>query len=423
MVSLILIPVLVMYIQNEARWTLKETRSNVAYHLAEAGADRAIWYVLQSSANWTAASSGIAISGYNGDSQYSDLSGGLYTIRITSGPLSDQITVVSKGRDNSTKELRTIKGVYSGAALASGLGVSGSIDYQPNFSVHWGEVISYNDINLPNASAPYYPARRSKGSVDPWDTSVNPPNSDSSKNYIAFDTTLTTPPEIDFDYYRQKAKNTLAPDPGAVGGGSNGGQSAGYRGTGYFDGASEVKFKSYNFECSTCVFFVESDDAKLEDTAASRGFMHIEALIIQSGNLHIHSNGKNPYTVSVPTDAWKQYTGGTSINPNGPADTAALDEYPGDGGYHLVKVSHTLPNATFDGAGNTGVAFHGFIYTNSFNCSGGNNILVGRLGVGSGGTSINTMNIYYDPAAASGVHYSKSPINRISWDEIVSTWP
>lgn len=422
LVALIMIPLLVLYVQNEAKWSVKQSRANTAYHLAEAGQDRAVWYLAQSTANWSAALAGTALTGYNGDAQYSDVSGGLYDIRITSGPLSSNVTVLSKGRDTSTKETRAIKGVYDAGLLLSGFIATGSIDYKASFIVHWGQVTSFTSITLANSNADYFPLKDSKGAVDPWDTNATPPNADSSKGYTSYDSSLATPPLPDFDYYRAAAKNTRLPNPGSVGGGSDGGQSATYDGSGYFDGTGEVKFKSYNVDCATCVIFLESSDTKLEDSASSRGFMHIGALIVYQGNIHIHANGQNPYTVSVPTDAWKQYTAGTFTAPHSP-DSAASDEYPGDGGTHVVKPTYTMPTTTFDGSGNTGVGFHGFLYTYSFNCSGGNNIIVGQLLIGAGGSKINTMDIYYDPDIGSSVHYTKSQVRRISWDELASSWP
>lgn len=422
-VALILVPLLVMYVQNEAKWTIKQSRSSSAYHLAEAGQDRAIFYLVQSTANWAAAIAGTAVSGYNGDVQYSDVAGGLYTISIASGPLSYQATVITKGRDSTTNEMRAIQAIYSGAALQSGFIAKGSVDYQSSFTVFWGQVTSYTNITQ-GASPPYHPIKVAKGSITPWDSDPNPPNQDSGKNYSAYDASLTDPPSVDFDYYRTKAKNTTITDPAIVcdakgkNCGSNGGQSVSWIGTGYFDGTSEVKFNNYTLDCSTCVLFMETSKVKLDKS----GYMHVEALIVYSANIHIHNTGANPYVVSVPTDAWKQYTAGTITTPNTP-DSAAADQYPGDAGLSAISPTYSIPTAAFDGASNTGMSFHGFLYANSFDCNGGVNSNVGTFLIGPGGTSITTMIIYFDPTVAGNVHYTKSQIARVSWDEITSTWP
>lgn len=418
-VALILVPLLVMRVQNEAKWTLKQARSGTAYHLAEAGQDRAVFLLVQSTSHWAAAIAGTPIAGYDGGTQYSDVAGGLYTVKISSGPLAYQATVLTKGRDLSTKEARTVKAIYSGAALLSGWISRGSVDYQSSFTVFWGQVTSYTSIIQP-ASPPYHPLKVSKGAVTPWDSSAAPPNTDSSKNYSAYDASLTDPPVPDFAYYRTKAKATTAPNPALVGGGSNGGQSATWLGTGYFDGTGEAKFKNYIFNCSTCVFFFENGKARNEGT----GYLRLEAWLVIAPNMgiHIHATGANPYVLSVPTATWKQYTAGTKVNPNTP-DGTALAEYPGDGGLNQVSATYSIPTAAFDGPTNTGMAFHGFLYSYKFDCNGGDNSNVGTFLIGPGGSSITTMIIYFDPAVAGNVHYAKSQISRASWDEIAASWP
>lgn len=417
-VALIMIPLIVSQVQNEAKWAVKQSRSNIAYHLAEAAQDRAIWYLALSSANWSAALSATPITGYNGDVQYDDVPGGKYTITFSSGPAADEVTVTTKGRD-AAGEVRAISAIYSGTLLLSGFVAQGSVDYQSTFSVFWGQVTSYTSITM--SGSIYHPNKVAKGAISPFDSSPTPPNADSTKGYSAYDTSLTSPPVIDFSYYREKAKLSYIPDPSTIGGGSHGSQSATYRGTGYFDGGTsskEVKFKNYTLDCSTCVIFIENNKAKLDGT----GYMHVEALIVYSANIHIHNTGANPYVVSVPTDAWKQYAAGTITTPTMP-DSASPDEYPGDGGYHSAKPTYSIPTAAFDGASNTGMAFHGFLYANSFDCNGGFNSNVGQFQIGPGGTSISSMIIYFDPAVAGNVKYTKSSLRRVSWDEVLSSWP
>lgn len=424
-IAAILVPIMVKRGQNESKWTMKQARTTTAYHLAEAGQDRAIWYLVQAQTNWMTALSGTPITNYNGDTQYSDVAGGLYNIKITSGPLAYQVTVLTKGRDTSTNEVRAIRGVYSGAALLSGMVAQGTFNYENTFTVYWGQVVSYTSINQTAGSPPYHPVKVSKGAVVPWDSNPTAPNADTTKNYTAYSQSLTVPPQVDFDYYRAKAKATRAPNPATVlcgkSAGSNGGQTAGWVGTGYFDGTGEAKFSNYIFDCSTCVFFFESGKVKTDKCGASKDYLNLEALIVYTQNIHIHANGANPYTVNVPTDAWKQYTAGTPVNPYTP-DTAALDQYPGDGGLNVVRPTYTIPNATFDGTG-TGMAFRGFLYTYKFDCGGGINSQVGQMQVGPGGTDVTTMYIYFDPTIAANVRYVKSQISRESWDEIKTTWP
>lgn len=425
--ALVIVPLLVFSVQNEARWTVKQDRSTLAYHLAEAGQDRAVAFLAASDESWSQALAGTPAPGYAGDVQYSDVAGGLYTISLSSGPLADQVTVLTKGRDAGSKEVRAIQAVYGAdksvvadAPLLSGFIAQGPVGYQSTMHVYWGAITSYTGLTVSGTPPPYHPLKISKGSISPWDASPTPPNADPSKGYSAYDPTLTTPPQLDFDRYRALAKATVLPDP-QLSGGSRGSQTAAWRGTGYFDAGSkpkEVDFKNYVLDCSTCVIFIERDNAKLEGS----GYMHIAALIVHSGNIHIHNSGANPYVVSVPTAAWQQYTAGTAAHPQSP-DTAAVDEYPGDGGYRLTKPTYSIPTAAFDGVGNTGMAFHGLLYSYSFNCSGGNNTLVGQFLIGPGGTKVNTIVLYYDPSVAIGGKYKDPTVLRRSWREVVASWP
>lgn len=424
--AVITLPLVVYSVQNEGRWAVKAGRSSIAYHLAEAGQDRAVAYLARSEANWNSVFSGSPAAGYVGDVQYSDLGGGLYEVNISSGPGAGQVTVLTKGRDASTKETRAIQAVYTtgtgdlaGGPLLSGFVVQGAMSYSSTMRIYWGQITSYTSLTVASPY-PYHPLKVSAGAISPWDTSANPPNSNATKGYTAYDTNLGSSPSLDFDYYRAVAQATSAPIPSSLGG-NNGSQTAAWRGTGYFDAGAKVQqvdFKNYTFVCSTCVLFVEGDNAVIDGS----GYMHVGALIIRSGNIHIHNSGANPYTVSVPTDVWKQYVAGTAVNGQSP-DTSAVDEYPGDGGYHATKPTYTIPTPAFDGSGNTGMAFHGLLYANSFNCSGGDNTLVGQFLVGPGGMKVNTMVLYYDPTVATGAHYANGQVVRMQWNELVSPWP
>lgn len=482
MVALIMIPYLVIKTQNEGKWTVKEARTTTAYHLAEAGQDRAVWYLAASTANWSNALNGVAITGYQGDVQYSDVSGGLYDINFSSGPAAYEITVVTKGRDSSTKEVRSIKAVYAGAAMSSGLITEGSFGLNPSFYVWWGQITAYGPITQQTGSSygwgsvkttaytgckngsalngvdeiPYYPYKDSASEVSPWDTSPTPPNSSTTENYTAYDTTLPSLPTINFDYYRSLAQNTVIPTPydqdGKI---STGARNSQWAGTGYFDGAgqgganaatggdnctgtsgNELNWYNYSFNCSTCVIFFENDNLML--CAGSKASpLILDALILYQGNLHLHSTGE-VYNLTPPSNAWEQYTAGTYGNPEGPGDSASSDEYPGDCGLHTTCSTYTVPNGShtattftappFDNCGNTGLAFRGFLYVDEFNCAEGLNVISGQVYVGPDGTSIGTGDdvahiIYYDPTIASAVQFVRPPLTRESWTEQVTTWP
>ena len=469
--ALILVPYLVMKVQNEGRWSVKEARTTASYHLAEAGQDRAVWQLVSSTQSWQNAVLGSPTSGYAGDVQYTDVSGGLYDINITSGPLINQVTVVTKGRDDSSKEVRSVKAVYAGAALQSGLITQGTFGINPNFFVYWGQITAYDAITQTTGSGgghgsspttaftgcdshgnptggvdviPYYPYKDSVSSISPWDTTPNPPNSDATKNYTAYDTKLPAMPVVDFNYYRGLAKNSLVPIPKDGSGTlADGGRSAAWVGTGYFDGSGHsLNWDGYKINCSTCVIFDENDEIYLtgnDSPPTNAGYVIVNAMILFGGNFHIHSDGIYAYNLTPPSNAWQQYTAGTYVNPTGPGDTSASNEYPGDCGLHTACATYTVPNSshsaaavytspTFDQCGNTGLSFRGFLYINSFNCALGHNVLSGQVYIGPGGTDIGTGNgvthvIYYDSSIAASVRYSRPPLTRISWTEQVAGWP
>lgn len=224
--------------------------------------------------------------------------------------------------------------------------------------------------------------------------------------------------------------DTCARPTGIMGAGDNGGQSATWQGTGYFDGTSEVKFQDYYLDCSTCVIFIEGDPAnptknifRLEDQDCSRTFIRVEAFVTALGDGHVHAKGIKGYQVTVPTGAWKQYVAGTVTSGSTP-DTAAVNEYPADNGLNTSSGTWNLPDSRFDGNA-TGVVFHGFLSPYTFSCGGGDNIVVGSIYGRKEGTkevSANTFIIYYDSATATNIRYSDPGVQRVSWREIKTNW-
>ena len=184
-----------------------------------------------------------------------------------------------------------------------------------------------------------------------------------------------------------------------------------------------MKFRDYEVNSATSVIFIETANSKIEFANSSNPddtLIRLEAFVVAGGNTHIHSYGRRGYVVSVPQDAWKQYTAGTVVNPTSP-DTSALNEYPGDNGLNVSSSPWTLPS-NLDDAGITGVAMHAFFYSKSFNCTDGNNIIVGSFYVP---TNVNTrsMTIYFDPNM-NPIQYEGGGGNfeKKSWREVKRIW-
>lgn len=395
----IIIPYLVYLVRHESKWTVMETKSTRAFHLAEAGQDRGIYKLRESSTLWDMVAAGQPIGGYDGNTIYSDISGGEYKIIITSGPNQGEVTITAKGRDKARGFVRSVVGIYSKRQITTAVQVDEAIEYKPNMIVHWGPVVSFTNMDLEgNQATIYYPRKFSMSAIENRDENPSEPNSDGFE-YWAYEE-LENSPEVDLQYYKQQAINSVVPEPKKTGD-----QSTEYEGTGYFDGGGEVEFSKeggvdYIFDNSSATIYIEGN-CKIKDGA----FLRCNLLILD-GSIHVHGNGIN-HTVTIPTGASNEYK-----------HTNAW-----------VSVWQTLfddPGNPDDGEGSNYVisdcAFHGFLYVHgNFHCSGGVNSIVGVIKV-KGDMKVNTMTIYYDPVIAEDIKLLSSQIERSSWLEVVLSW-
>ena len=81
-VLMILLPVLISWLQQDTKMSIKAHKSTLAFNLAEAGIDRGMWKLKSSTATFATARKGTAITGYNFDTAYEDITGGRYRINI-----------------------------------------------------------------------------------------------------------------------------------------------------------------------------------------------------------------------------------------------------------------------------------------------------------------------------------------------------
>lgn len=274
--------------------------------------------------------------------------------------------------------------------------------------VHWGPVVSFNNIKLKGAAKNReWPQKYSTGYIDPRDTNPTAPNTDNLE-YWAYET-MGTPPPVDLDYYRLQAKaSSGVPLPIISSGGT-----ANPPGSGYFDQKGTITFSSYQLNDSNKVIFIErAKNVMIQDTPGSPTFINCKAMIILGGKIHMHVYGQT-LTASVPTDAWEQYQSGTVTNQS-IADSGAAGEYPGDAGFHFTNPTYDIPNCWF----------HGYLYVNRFKCgwSTVNSAMQGVLDVGSQWNA-NNKSIYYDPAISSAIKIFQNNVSRASWQRIKATWP
>ena len=105
----VMVPSIVLWIQRETVFASKQSHNTVAFHLAEAGVEKAYLYISLSTTTWVSIQNGNAQPNYAFDKQYQDIAGGTYAISITSGPGTEQVTIVTVGRDKYNKETRALR--------------------------------------------------------------------------------------------------------------------------------------------------------------------------------------------------------------------------------------------------------------------------------------------------------------------------
>jgi hypothetical protein len=424
----VFIPVIVHFVNQESRWSVKQKRTTNAFHLAEAGVDRGIWKLTEADQNWEDAADGVDIDGYADDVEYDDIQGGLYKIDISSGPASNQVTITAKGRDTSTNEMRAVQAVYSKAAINAGLHVEGGLTYKPNLHVHWGPVVTYTSID--QSPGDYFPRKYSKGQIVGRDTTNNPPNNTDSLEYWAFDTTLTTPPSVDLDYYKTKAKASSVPTTSSSPSGrvekNTGGNSLAVSsptaGCGYFlasqNSNAGLRFEKnggagnhYRFYNSTSVIYIDNDTGGAITTDLQNGgcYLNLEAIILAGNNHNLDINAQEGTIAStIPVNANLEYQHGS-----------AAATWTAGGGSSMDSVWSQPDRCCYT---LSSVAVRGFMYVGGGIANAGSNTQVlGVLDV-IGNVSVNTLYVYYDEEVASNIALIGGSPSRISWQEVKTTW-
>ncbi|MGQ0643903.1 MAG: hypothetical protein ACT4O3_00220, partial [Elusimicrobiota bacterium] len=220
-VGMIMTPMLVDWMQLENKWSMKQKKSHAALALAEAGVDRAVWKLGEHATYWDGAAAGAVFTGYNNDVVYTDVSGGSYRVKVSSGPDTGQITVVATGKDRTNLEFRAIEVIYDknpivASMYAPTLGISGSAE------VHWGPLMSMSTIDLAGSANVYWPRKMSRGaitgsgSLGSRDTSPTAPNTDGVEWWSYNSFPVPDPPAVDLDHYKETAKTQTCSSPGGA---------------------------------------------------------------------------------------------------------------------------------------------------------------------------------------------------------------
>ncbi|MDP3542933.1 MAG: hypothetical protein Q8T11_10765 [Elusimicrobiota bacterium] len=397
----VMVPAIVLWIQRETIFASKQSHNTTAFHLAEAGTEKAYLYISLSTITWNAIQAGIPQTDYAFDKAFADIEGGTYAISITSGPAAQQVTIITVGRDRLRRETRALRVVYSNTVMGDTAIFAGQgVRVGGGANVHWGAVMSPSNID---ATGRNFPQFWSASQIIGKDTSANPPNCDSPGccQWHAFQTSLPAAPSIDFDFYRSSAAATA----GCPAGGTPAG-SCYYAGS-VANWANTTSGKTIFIEGSLSV--------------KSPGMFHTGTLIVM-GNMNLPAGvwGKGTVSMIMPDKAWKQYCNAWATYQAYGNDSTDPAAFPG------INSDYT---ATVTPLNSSKISVNGFLYVggnfNNGGGGGGNSDVYGVLyAVGTSTiAAASPVDFYYNGNAASGIVTTNVSLTRSSWQSDVRGWP
>lgn len=405
---LLMFPVIDMFVRNESKWSVKEKQSSTAFHLAEAGVDRARWKLLENTDYWVMTGTG-TMAGYNFDQVYTAETGGTYTIKISSDPVdSDKRVVESAGRDPTTNEVRRIKAVIVNdnvaefatravKAVSNGAGAT---------HIHWGPVMSGTSIDAKNRT---YPRFFSAGHVDPQDGGSTVASTDNLYWWSYY--TLPPLPEVKFANYLSSATDSDT----LYGGAPNGcGRTTGAT---YHNSDATITFKSCQ-DTSGRTYYLDGANTSVTFESGGAGNYIVGNVIVTNGNVTVKGGGgaKEDYNTPLPPEAWKEYGGDWDYYHD--EFDATYDDYADAeaASYQASGINYYLEN----------VLLHGFLYVgkNFYLSGGGSARLHGVLMVnGSADLASSTFDVFYDPEVSSDIMLQGLNLKLHSWYEVKGEWP
>lgn len=447
LVFMILLPALILWLQQDTKMAVKSQKSTLAYNLAEAGVDRGIWKLKQSTTTFSDAATGVVIPGYNFDTTYNDISSGTYRIKFSSGPSSKQVTIWAEGRDSANKATRSVQEVVQNQTIYSALMAGGNISWSKGLCIYWGPIISQGNLVLADDSVAgwYFPLKYARGVVqgtatNPRDTNgLTPPNTDNVEWWSSYP--VPDVPVLDFATLRSSAAATGTLNVygcrSTQGGAGTSGSATRWdtRSSCSSSGSHNSHFGnpwshplSAQYQPNTdFVWYWDSGPVVLSGRWCSGApcgqSTGLRGTFIFRGDLVIDTPGEYNYTsTSVPTNAWEQENKLTKTT----FDTSATQQYPGDIGLH--KSTGTFRFGTdswcqpLSGCGwKTTVGLRGFTYV------GGNLTILQFLDfngavwvngnvTATGGTSTAFCGIFYDDTLS--VPALNVILIKVNWNEV-----
>lgn len=374
---MIVTPALVRWAMHDSESSVKWRKQTNALSMAQAGLDRGCWKLGSSTSTWNQALIGTAITGYNFDVTHTDVSGGEYRIRFSSGPTNgSQVTITAEGRDAQKKERRTVRAVYENQSLPGPVLAQGNINYNGYFDPHWGPMMAQGNITISGgALTKYYPRKFSKNTVSPRDSNgITPPNTDNLEWWSGYN--VPDLPILDFttmrsssaangtlNYYNVNASSTGHTLTGYSGGHYNncrvpisgsttGGAFADHRNH-FYDSHDHPKSKQ------NLIWYYDGDLVLTGNPTSPANPCHragLYATLVVRGNLTIWTGDCYAPTLTVPTLAWKEYQ---------KTDTSSSSQYPADTGLRSNSSTFNTNTQTWSGgpaAPGCDVGFRGFLY-------------------------------------------------------------
>ncbi len=417
LVLAIILPALVMYTQNESKWTVKEQRSTKSYQLAESAVEQGYQKLLVSTGTWATVQGGTPVSGYNFDSSYTGVTGGNYQIRLAAGPSANQITITGVGKANSPSgnaDVRSIKVIYTnGSAATNSISAGKLVTIGGSVNVEWGAVLSYTSIDPAGRE---YPRFYSAGSIVGYDENPVAPNSD-NLSYWAYDSTLPSQPQVNLPFYKSQAQGQGASPVGCPN---------------YYAAAGPGNVTScLDNQAGGRTYYFDTGDW----TWKSPGTNYVLGnIILATGNMGISGNGGTGagpgiYSATIPPRAWEEY-GKTStswthyrcMDPAAPATYAAAEA----ADYNSVA-TYTIPTDAKNCVNTAGsVLLHGFIYAGGASglSGGGNSRFHGAIITPNTATvATSNFTLYFDNTVAGNISLSSISLSRTSWSEVgTCTW-
>ncbi len=412
MALMIMVPALVQWVQQDARFSVKDKKSATAFNLAQAAIERGMWKLKSSTSTWAAASGGATIAGYNFDVTYKDVTGGTYRIRFEAGTLNGAavVTIMGEGRDSSSNQTRAIEAVYQNLAIPGAIMAGGNLTQAGTSIVHWGPVLAWGVTTLSgSALTEGYPRKLSKQWVSPFDTNgLTPPNTDNLEWWSDYD--VPDLPQFDFTTLKSSAIATNT-----------------YNCNGAWN-ASILNQVLCNTGCTACNIRGLNDDNRRGnnyvwywDQDVIINGIGIKGTTIVRGNLSLYGedDGNVSMNMRVPFGAWREYQ---------KIDNAATNTYPGDNGYQSVKNEYQLglgDDTVEGGATGNDLGFNGFVYVGGdiFMASGSAADVYGAVWVVGAWNSLSNNIIFYNDQL--DVPTINVVLVRQSWEEVsasTTTW-